>query len=85
MKWLIVVMFQTMAGDVYIFTDPKFDTRDACMASVNNKEDQKKYIQKLVIEYKKVMPIMAVNCLQEDKIKEILEEYQGEVKKGDKT
>ena len=46
MKWLIVVMFQTMAGDVYIFTDPKFDTRDACMASVNNKEDQKKVYPK---------------------------------------
>jgi hypothetical protein len=85
MKWLIVVLFQTMAGDVYIFTDPTFDTRDECMASVYNKEDQKKYIQKLVMEYKKPMPIMAVNCLQEDKINEILEKYQGEVKKGDKA
>jgi hypothetical protein len=83
MKWLIVVLFQTMAGDVYIFTDPTFDTRDECMASVYNKDDQKKYIQKLALEYKKAMPIMAVNCLQEDKINEILEKYQGEVKKGD--
>lgn len=72
MTWLIVVIFQTMTGDVYIFTDPTFETRDACMASIYNKEDQKKYVQKLTHEYGKVMPILAVNCLEEDHINKIL-------------
>ena len=46
MNWLIVVVFATMAGDVYIFTDPKFETREACMSSIQNPVDQKNYIQK---------------------------------------
>ena len=73
MTWMIVVLFQTLAGDVYIFTDPTFETRDACMASIYNKEDQKRYVAKLTHEYGRVMPILAVNCLEKDTIKEILD------------
>ena len=72
MTWMIVVLFQTLAGDVYIFTDPTFETRDACMASIYNKEDQKRYVAKLTHEYGRVMPNLAVNCLEKDAIKEIL-------------
>ena len=28
MKFLVVVLFATMAGDIYVFTEPKFDTRE---------------------------------------------------------
>lgn len=72
MKWLIVVVFQTITGDVYIFTDPTFDTREECMISVMNPDDQQRYVAQLTHEYGKVMPILAVNCLQEDTIKKIL-------------
>lgn len=86
MNWLIVVVFATMAGDVYIFTDPKFETREACMSSISNPVDQKNYIQKLVLEYKRAMPIQLVNCLQEDTINEILKDYPGAaVKEGQET
>jgi len=85
MNWLIVVVFATMAGDVYIFTDPKFETREECIASVKDIEDQKRYVQKLVFEYGRLMPIRGINCLTEDKINEILETYKGEVKKGDEA
>ena len=86
MNWLIVVVFATMAGDVYIFTDPKFDTKEECMASVSNPQDQVCYIQKLVDEYKRQMPIHMVNCLQEDVINEILEKYPGApVREGQAT
>jgi hypothetical protein len=47
-------------------------------------QDQKKYVRKLFLEYGQRMPIHAVNCLPEDKIKQILQEYNGEVK-GNKT
>lgn len=72
MKWLIVVLFATAHGDVYIFTEPTFDDRATCMASIKNTEDQKKYVQKLVLEYNRLLPIMAVNCLSEENIKDIL-------------
>ena len=74
MNWLVVVVFATMAGDVYIFTDPKFETREQCVASVTDPESIKKYSKKLTEEYGKRMPIRGVNCLQEDEIKRILED-----------
>ena len=86
MNWLIVVVFATMAGDVYIFTDPKFDKREECVASIKDPVDQQGYIQKLVLEYKRAMPIQLVNCLQEDTIDEILKKYPGAaVKEGQET
>jgi hypothetical protein len=86
MNWLIVVVFATMAGDVYIFTDPKFDTKEACMASIKDPQAQVGYIEKLVEEYQRQMPIHMVNCLQEDVINEILEKYPGApVKEGQAT
>jgi hypothetical protein len=86
MNWLIVVVFATMAGDVYIFTDPKFDTKEACMTSIKDPQAQVGYIEKLVEEYQRQMPIHMVNCLQEDVINEILEKYPGApVKEGQAT
>jgi len=75
MNWLIVVIFATMTGDVYIFTEPEFSSREECMASVLDPEDQKGYVAKLTHEYGKVMPIRGVNCLQEDTIKKIIENH----------
>lgn len=80
MTWMIVVLFQTITGDVYIFTDPTFETREACMASVYNPEDQKRYVAKLTHEYGRVMPILAVNCLEKDTIQEILEKQNTDTK-----
>ena len=72
MNWLVVVVFATMTGDVYIFTNPKFETREQCVASVTNPESIKEYSKQLAEQYKKIMPIRGVNCLQEDEIKRIL-------------
>ena len=82
MKWLIVVVFATMQGDVYIFTEPKFDTRQQCLDSVRSTEDKKGYIKQLLKEYGEVIPIAGINCLQEDVINEILEKHPDERVKG---
>ncbi len=74
MKWLMVVLFATMQGDFYVFTTPKFDSREDCLAAAMNPEEQKKYVRKLIIEYGKVMPIQGINCLQQDEIKRIINE-----------
>jgi len=72
MKWLVVVIFATMQGDVYIFTDPVFDTRESCIASIYDSEQMKRYVQKLVVEYQRLLPIRALNCLDEQTINDIL-------------
>tara|TARA_B100000900_G_scaffold415140_1_gene443960 strand:- start:242 stop:496 length:255 start_codon:yes stop_codon:yes gene_type:complete len=74
MKWLMVVLFATMQGDIYVFTNPKFDSREECIAAAMNPEEQKKYVRKLIIEYGKVMPIHGINCLQQDEIKRLIED-----------
>lgn len=80
MQWLIVVLFATIQGDVYIFTKPTFDTQQECIASINNKTDQQRYIKQLVEVYKKPMPIAKVNCLSKDVIEDIFNGKYGEKK-----
>jgi len=72
MNWLIVVVFATMTGDVYIFTDPKFDTREECVASIKDPNMVPVYSKKLVMEYGRLLPILGLNCLQEDEIQKII-------------
>ena len=71
----MVVIFATTQGDVYIFKKPTFESREQCIASVKNPEDQQKYISKLIQEYGRVMPIHGINCLEEDELKAIMKEY----------
>ncbi len=72
MQWLVVVLFATLQGDMYIFTTPEFETRDECMATVLDPKHIQGYTQKLLLEYGELMPIKAVNCLQSDTINRIL-------------
>jgi len=74
MKWLIVVLFATMSDDVYIFTEPTFDSYDECIESITDPEAIPGYIQKLVLEYKKPMPIRAISCLSKEQLDEIMED-----------
>ena len=71
----MVVIFATTQGDVYIFKKPTFESREQCIASVKNPEDQQKYISKLIEEYGRVMPIHGINCLEENELKAIMKEY----------
>tara|TARA_B100000902_G_C27249015_1_gene884219 strand:- start:1260 stop:1508 length:249 start_codon:yes stop_codon:yes gene_type:complete len=72
MKWLVVVVFANIMGDVYIFTEPSFDSHKECYATLTQPEEIKKYTQKLVEEYGGLIPIKAVNCLSEKEIENIL-------------
>lgn len=82
MNWLVVVIFATLAGDIYIFENPVWETREECMASLIDPEMQPNYVAKLYQEYGKAMPIQMVNCLSEDTINDILEDYKGAVIEG---
>ena len=75
MKWLMVVIFATAQVDVYIFKKPTFESSEACIESVQDTKARRQYIQKLVQEYGRVMPIHGINCLEENELKAIMKEY----------
>lgn len=75
MKWMVVVLFATMQGDIYIFTDPYHNTQDECLGSISDPQGLGSYYRKLYEEYGKPMPIQTMACLEEQTIKEILETF----------
>ena len=72
MNWLIVVVFATGLGDLYVFTNPTFETRQECMMTVTDPYHIKNYTKKLTEEYGQVMPIQFINCVEEQELKRIL-------------
>ena len=72
MKWLVVIIFNTLAGDIFVFQEPAFDTRDECMITLIQSRDA--ILQKLILEYGEPMPIEAVNCVQQDVIEKVLKD-----------
>lgn len=73
MKWLVIVVFATMSGDFYVFTNPKYDTKQECMDQLIDPEQIGKMVLKIIEEYGRPMPVRIANCLDEKTIEEILE------------
>ena len=78
MKWFIVVLFYTLHGDVYIFTEPTFDSYDECVGSITDPEAVPVYVQKLVMEYGYLIPIQGLNCVDEGTLKQIMNVIEGD-------
>ena len=74
MEWMIVVIFMNMQ-DVYIFTEPTFETQEECMTAVVDPANIPGYLTKMWGDYGEVKDIRGINCLQKDTIKEILDSY----------
>ena len=72
MKWIIVVLFATIEGDIYVFENPHFETEQACREFIMDRQQIPNLTQKLLEEYGKFMPIQAVNCLEEEHLNNIL-------------
>jgi hypothetical protein len=71
-KWFVVIIFNTLAGDIFVFNEPSFDTRDECMITLVQSRDA--ILQKLILEYGEPMPIEAVNCVRQDVIEKALKD-----------
>ena len=69
MKFVMIIMFATM-GDVYVFTDPKFDSKQECMTFLMS--NSVALSQKLLVEYGYPQEIQAVNCMREKTFLEII-------------
>ena len=70
MKWFVVIIFNTLPGDIFIFHEPVFDDRKTCLVTLWESREAVK--QKLLEEYGEPMPIEAINCLSEEMIKKVL-------------
>ena len=82
MNWLIVVVFaitmQDIDGgrDMYVFTEPTYESKDMCEADITDPMVYPGLIEKLVKEYKQVKKIEGVVCVEEKELKKAL---RGEV------
>lgn len=79
MTWFIVVLFFQLpsepAGsdrDLYIFTDPTFESKTVCEATVTDPDVYPSLVAKLINEYPVPRKIEKVFCLEEKALKEIL-------------
>lgn len=70
MKWFVVIIFNTIAGDIFIFHEPAFDDRKTCLVTLWESREAVK--RKLLEEYGEPMPIESINCLSEEVIKKVL-------------
>lgn len=57
---------------VYMFTNPTFDSREECMASIKNPNHVPAYVAQMLMEYGRPMPIKGINCIDEDLAKELM-------------
>ena len=71
MKFVIVILFATM-GDLYVFTEPSFETRNECMEFLLQEESRNLILTKLYMEYGKSKPIQALNCIEEEEFQRII-------------
>ena len=76
MKWVVIVLFATGQGDLFIFNKPQFNTRDECLAALLNPVDREKMLIRLLEQYGKPMPIELVNCVDYEKVMNILQEQK---------
>lgn len=72
MKWLIVVLFATMEGDLYVFSEPSFETQKECREFIMDRSNVPALVGKLFQEYNRQMPIQGVNCIEEKTFERIL-------------
>ena len=69
MKFLMIIIFAT-AGDLYVFTEPSFDTKKECMSFMINNGPV--LSEKLLQVYVYPKEIQAVNCMTEDEFTKIM-------------
>ena len=79
MKWFIVVLFFQLPSepassdrDLYIFTDPTYESKTICEATVTDPQIYPSLVAKLINEYPVPRKIEKVFCLEEDTLRQVL-------------
>ena len=68
-KFVMIILFSTM-GDIYMFTDPTFDSKNECMTFLMNNGPSLN--EKIIQEYGYEKEIRAVNCMRKQEFLEII-------------
>lgn len=80
MKWLVVVVLAGLYGDgsqdVYVFKNQEFNSKEECVAHVQDPENTPAYVQQLMYEYGPNRNIQAVLCGTEQQIEKALSGIQ---------
>ena len=69
MKFVMIILFAT-AGDIYMFTDPTFDSKNECMTFLMNNGPSLN--EKIIQEYGYPKQIQAVNCMRKQEFLDIV-------------
>ena len=69
MKFVMIILFAT-AGDIYMFTDPTFDSKNECMSFLMNNGPSLN--EKIIQEYGYPKQIQAVNCMRKQDFLDII-------------
>ena len=69
MKFVMIILFAT-AGDIYMFTDPTFDSKNECMSFLMNNGPSLN--EKIIQEYGYPKQVQAVNCMREQQFLDII-------------
>ena len=69
MKFVMIILFAT-AGDIYMFTDPTFDSKNECMSFLMNNGPSLN--EKIIQEYGYPKQIEAVNCMRKQDFLDII-------------
>ena len=70
MQWVAIFLFATM-GDIYVLTDPSFDTKKECMDFLI--KERPAVQQKLIMEYGYMRKIELINCMRHDEFLDIIQ------------
>tara|TARA_B100001173_G_scaffold223232_1_gene193324 strand:+ start:3689 stop:3952 length:264 start_codon:yes stop_codon:yes gene_type:complete len=84
MKWLVIVVFAGLSPtgdkDLYVFTNPIFETQTQCQADISDPAVVPILVKK-VVKDNGPRPIERVMCMLDTDLMKIMESYQKE-KKG---
>ena len=73
MKFVIVLLFATGLGDLYVFTEPTFTTQLECVEFVKREESRVLIYTKVLQEYGEPLPIEMVSCIEWNTFSRIVE------------
>ena len=73
MKFVIVLLFATGLGDIYVFTEPTFTTQAECVEFVALDENKTLIYTKVLQEYGEPLPLQMVSCMEWNAFRRIVE------------
>ena len=72
MKWIVLVLFATSPSNIFVFHSPEFSSKEECKAALTINENLRQMAIVVSREYGKFMPIEKIECVEKDKLNNII-------------